>query len=74
MSSNLEGPPISGITRRTFLLGALAMAGGCTAMTKKRPPLDDLYGHIDNDDQPPLIVIPGAFGSRLLDTWTGREI
>jgi pimeloyl-ACP methyl ester carboxylesterase len=50
------------------------MAGGCTAMTRKRPPLDDLYGHIDNDDQPPLIVIPGAFGSRLLDTWTGREI
>jgi pimeloyl-ACP methyl ester carboxylesterase len=56
------------------LLSTLALAGGCTALTRKRPPLDDLYGHTDHDDQPPLVVIPGAFGSRLLDTRTGREI
>jgi pimeloyl-ACP methyl ester carboxylesterase len=36
--------------------------------------LDDLYDQIGRRDQPPLIVIPGAFGSRLLDTRSGREI
>jgi pimeloyl-ACP methyl ester carboxylesterase len=74
LSGNLEEAPISGVTRRTFLLNALALTSGCTALAKKRPPLDDLYSHTGNDDQPPLILIPGAFGSRLLDTRTGREI
>jgi len=36
--------------------------------------LIDLYGRQNNKDQPPLIVIPGAFGSRLLDTRTQQEL
>jgi pimeloyl-ACP methyl ester carboxylesterase len=55
-------------------LSTLALASGCASVTRRRPPLADLYAHTGNHDQPPLIVIPGAFGSRLLDTRTGREI
>jgi pimeloyl-ACP methyl ester carboxylesterase len=71
---NLEEPPISGVTRRTFLLSSLALASECAFAFSQRPPLDELYRHTGNGDQPPLIVIPGAFGSRLLDTRTGEEI
>lgn len=36
--------------------------------------MEELHGKSGDSDQPPLVVIPGAFGSRLLDTRTGREI
>ena len=55
-------------------MGTLAMASGCAPRPRKKPPLEDLYRGAGNAEQPPLIVIPGAFGSRLLDTRTGREI
>ncbi len=70
----MEGQIISGLTRRDLLLAALALGGGCATRRGKEPPLDDLYDQVGRDDQPPLIVIPGAFGSRLLDTDSGREI
>lgn len=65
---------MSGITRRDFVLAALALAGGCTASSRKHPPLVDLYDRAGGRDQPPLIVMPGAFGSRLLDTRSGKEV
>lgn len=65
---------ISGLTRRDFLLAALALGTGCTSKSRRMPPLDDLYGRNGNIDQPPLVVIPGAFGSRLFDTRNGEEI
>lgn len=74
MRDNLEELPIPGITRRRFLLSTLALAGDHALGFSQRPPLDDLYSHAGNADQPPLIVIPGAFGSRLLDTRIGSEI
>jgi len=74
LRGNLEEPPISGVTRRTFLLSTLALASEYALAFSQRPPLDDLYSHTGNGEQPPLIVIPGAFGSRLLDTRIGSEI
>lgn len=56
------------------MLGALALGSGCAPSPKKKPPLDDLYDQVGRGDQPPLIVIPGAFGSRLFDTDSGHEI
>lgn len=70
----LERTTITGLTRRTFLLGSLAFTGGCTFGLREKPPLDDLYGNRNQPDQPPLILIPGVFGSRLLDTRNGHEI
>jgi len=59
-------------TRRGFLAVGLGLAG-CTRLD--RPPLGPLYRATqESTDQPPLIVIPGAFGSRLRDRRTGREI
>jgi len=59
-------------TRRGFLAAGLSLAG---CATLDRPPLGPLYrptrGHLG---QPPLVVIPGAFGSRLRDRRTGREL
>ena len=52
----------------------MALAGACSHKQRQQPPLDELYGSNANIDQPPLIVIPGAFGSRLLDTHSGKEI
>lgn len=52
----------------------MAFGSGCATSSKDTPPLEDLYAQVGRDDQPPLIVIPGAFGSRLLDTHSGREI
>ncbi len=61
-----------GWTRRGFLAAGLSLAG-CTRLD--RPPLGSLYRPTqDNPDQPPLIIIPGSFGSCLRDRGTGREI
>jgi pimeloyl-ACP methyl ester carboxylesterase len=47
--------------------------GACTRL--ERPPLGALYRPTQEHlDQPPLIVIPGAFGSSLRDHRTGREL
>jgi len=59
--------------RRRFLLGSMVVALGCSAR-RQQPPLEELYGGAGSAEQPPLIVIPGAFGSRLLDTRTAREV
>ena len=56
------------------MIAALSLAAGCAQKSPKRPPLNELYGHARQHDQPPLIVIPGAFGSRLFDDRTNREI
>ncbi len=59
-------------TRRSFLAAGACLAG-CTRLD--RPSLGELYGSAQfNGNQPPLIVIPGAFGSNLRDKRTGREI
>jgi pimeloyl-ACP methyl ester carboxylesterase len=59
-------------TRRGFLAAGLGLAG-CAA--PERPLLGPIYRSTrDNADQPPLVVIPGAFGSSLRDRRTGREI
>ena len=59
-------------TRRAFLAAGLGL-GACTRL--ERPPLRALYGPTRaNTGQPPLVLIPGAFGSRLRDPRTGREI
>lgn len=61
------------ITRRGFLASGLALAGGCSPIPE-RPPLKELYQNYDGDNQPPLVLIPGAFGSRLRDVRSGREL
>jgi len=61
------------ISRRSFVLGALGLLGGC-ATSPKGPPLERIYRQRASRPQPPLIVIPGAFGSRLFDTRSGEEI
>lgn len=59
-------------TRRSFLVAALG-AAGCTRTA--RPSLRELYGSAQyTAAQPPLVVIPGAFGSALRDRRDGREI
>jgi pimeloyl-ACP methyl ester carboxylesterase len=59
-------------TTRRGLLGALAL-GGCASVAE--PPLRALYRQAPNaPEQPPLILIPGAFGSRLRNLVTNREI
>lgn len=58
--------------RREFLAATLAL-GGCAAPGE--PPLVPIYRPTRATvDQPPLIVIPGAFGSSLRDRRSGREI
>lgn len=58
--------------RREFLAATLAL-GGCAA--SGQPPLGPIYRPTHSTvDQPPLIVIPGAFGSSLRERRTGREI
>lgn len=58
--------------RREFLAATLAL-GGCA--TPGEPPLGPIYRPTHSTvDQPPLIVIPGAFGSSLRDRRTGREV
>lgn len=59
-------------TRRSFLAAGLCL-GACAHL--ERPPLGALYRPTRQTlDQPPLVLIPGAFGSRLRDRRTGREI
>lgn len=59
-------------TRRSFLAAGLAL-GACSRL--ERPPLRRLYRMTGAaGDQPPLVVIPGAFGSRLRRRRTGEEI
>ena len=59
-------------TRRSVLAAGLGLAG---CMRAERPSLGELYASAQyRIDQPPLIVIPGAFGSALLDRSSGREI
>jgi len=72
-STGREGTQITRFSRRRFLLGALALTAGCGA-PRKTPPLKELYARRSGREQPPLIVIPGAFGSRLVDTRTGAEL
>jgi hypothetical protein len=58
-------------TRRALVAAALGI-GACTRTGS--PPLGALYRPTSaTPDQPPLIVIPGAFGSRLRDRRTGEE-
>ncbi len=59
-------------TRRSVIASGLA-AAGCAAFD--RPRLGVMYGSVSRpDDQPPLILIPGAFGSSLRKRSSGREI
>ena len=59
-------------TRRSFLAAGLSL-GACSRFD--RPPLGTLYRPARATlDQPPLVLIPGAFGSSLRDRRTGREI
>jgi hypothetical protein len=63
---------IRGVNRRSFIAAA-ALAAGC-AQTPA-PPLARLYRDIGpREGQPPVIVIPGAFGSRLRRKTDGEEI
>ena len=65
--------PSSRLTRRQLLIGAVA-AAGC-AGRRGVPPLSELYRDTPSTAaQPPLIVIPGAFGSRLRRRSDGEEI
>jgi hypothetical protein len=59
-------------TRRSFIAAGLSL-GACTRLD--RPPLGALYRPTRATiEQPPLIVIPGAFGSSLRHRRSGREI
>jgi len=59
-------------TRRSFVAAGLCL-GACTRL--ERPPLGALYRPTRASlDQPPLVVIPGAFGSSLRDRSNGREL
>jgi hypothetical protein len=59
-------------TRRGIIGSSLALAA-CAAFD--RPQLGQLYaGTARPPDQPPLILIPGAFGSSLRDRSSGREL
>jgi pimeloyl-ACP methyl ester carboxylesterase len=59
-------------TRRGFLAAGVTLAG---CAVPERPPLGPIYRATRSSvDQPPLVVIPGAFGSSLRDRRNGREI
>jgi len=62
-------PPL--VLRATLLLFALLL-GGCAS--RQGPDLEALYARAaSNPTQPPVIVIPGLMGSRLVDRRTGEE-
>ncbi len=64
---------MAGWTRRQVIVSALALAG-CAAMDPQ-PPLKKVYGGArSGGPRPPLVFIPGAFGSTLRDRHTGREV
>lgn len=59
-------------TRRSFVAAALCL-GACSRFD--RPPLGRLYRPTRQSlGQPPLVVIPGTFGSRLRDRRTGHVL
>jgi len=59
-------------SRRAFIAAGVTLAG---CAVPGRPPLGPIYATTrENGGQPPLVVIPGAFGSSLRDRRTGREI
>jgi hypothetical protein len=61
-------------TRRAVLGAGIAALTGCAVSATPRPRLDVLYGEARRArSQPPLVVVPGAFGSTLRDRTTGRE-
>ncbi len=63
----------SALTRRAFLAASAACAAGCAIGAT--PPLERIYRSERFDtDPPPLIVIPGAFGSVLRHADSDREI
>lgn len=67
-----EARPHARLSRRALLTSALAAAGCSSA---PRPPLRALYAATPTSpEQPPLVIVPGAFGSRLRDNGTGRII
>lgn len=67
--------PGAGLSRRTLLIGALAGAGCASLPPPPEPPLRQLYrARASAAEQPPLIFIPGAFGSNLRDQRSGREL
>ena len=67
------GAAHAGVTRRGFLCSSAAIALGCTAVGA--PPLAELYRDAERGRElPPLVVIPGAYGSLLREARSGREI
>jgi pimeloyl-ACP methyl ester carboxylesterase len=61
------------LTRRALLASGAALAAGC--VLRAAPPLARIYGRgFGNPEPPPLVVIPGAFGSELHNPASGREI
>jgi hypothetical protein len=59
-------------SRRSVIAAGLGLAG-CAALDRSR--LDQLYGGVSRPaGHPPVILIPGAFGSTLRDRRTGREL
>jgi hypothetical protein len=59
-------------SRRSVLAAGLGLAG-CAAL--KRSPLERLYAGVSRPArQPPVVLIPGAFGSVLRDRRSGREL
>ncbi|MDH5175574.1 MAG: hypothetical protein OEX15_02780 [Gammaproteobacteria bacterium] len=59
-------------SRRSVLAAGIGLAG---CATLDRSPLEQLYGAVSRPaGQPPVILIPGAFGSILRDRATGREL
>jgi hypothetical protein len=72
LGASTEETAMRGWTRRSVIASGLALAG-CAVVD--RPRLAVMYGSVSRpDDQPPLIVIPGAFGSSLRKRSSGREI
>jgi pimeloyl-ACP methyl ester carboxylesterase len=64
-----------GLSRRSLLFGGLALAGCAALRPTPEPPLARLYRvTATSPEQPPLVFIPGAFGSNLRDRHTGREL
>lgn len=62
-------PPL--VRRATLILLALLLAG---CASRQGPDLETLYARAaSNPTQPPVIVIPGLMGSRLVDRQTGEE-
>jgi len=73
-ATNAGQEPPDGLNRRSLMLAALLGLGGC-AGRGNLPPLVDLYELAARSQaRPPLIVIPGAFGTRLKRLSDGKEI